>query len=123
MSLILSFLFISSCSQFEANGKKEQEPITAEASMTAALDGYLHFTDRCVIVNSKDGEEGEGTQLAILGNQIISNLTENTLVYEGKKYTEGDYIRLGGGYVDDSATFKKEHSLDECSGLEVFTPN
>ena len=121
---MLSFLFISSCSQFEANGKQEQileEDIIM--SMTAALDGYLHFTDRCVIVNAEDGEEAEGTQLAILGNQIISNLTENTLVYQGKKYTEGDYIRVGGGYVDDSATFKKKHNLSECDGLEVFIPN
>lgn len=119
--LMLSFLFISSCSQFENNGKQEQileEEIVM--SMTAALNGYLHFTDRCVVVNA---ENGEGTQLAILGNQIISNLTENTLVYQGKKYTEGDYIRVGGGYVDDSATFKKKHNLSECDGLEVFVPN
>ena len=121
MSLILSFLFVSSCSQLEPNEKQAQEPITAQASMTAALGGYLHFTDSCVTVSSKDGEEG--TQLAILGDQVISDLTKNTLVYEGKKYSEGDYIRVGGGYVDDSAAFKKERNLDECSGLEIFIPN
>ena len=127
MVLTLSFLFITSCSQFEANGKQEQileeDIITAEASMTAALDGYLHFTDRCIIVNAKDGEEAEGTQLAILGNEVISEVTNNSLVYQGKKYTEGDYIRVGGGYVDDSATFKKKHNLSECDGLEIFIPN
>lgn len=120
MSLILSFLFISSCSQFEANEKQEQEPITAQTSMTAAFDGYLHFTDNCIIVRPK-GEKG--VQLAILGNQVISDLTENSLVYQGKKYTEGDHIRVGGGGVGDNDTFKKERNLDECSGLEIFIPN
>ena len=121
MSLILSFLFISSCSQFEANEKQEQEPIIAQTSMTAALGGYLHFTDNCIIVRAKDG--GEGVQLAILGDEVISDLTENSLVYQGKKYTESDYIRVGGGYVNYSAAFKKEHNLGECSGLEIFIPN
>ena len=123
MLLILSFLFLSSCSEFEANGKQEQileeEIIT---SMTAALDGYLHFTEDCIIVSSKDGEES--TQLAILGDQVISDLTENSLVYQGKKYTESDYIRVGGGgVVNDVSTFKKKHNLNKCGGLEVFIPN
>lgn len=122
MLLILSFLFLSSCSQFEANEKQEQEPIIAQASMTAALNGYLHFTENCVIVSSKDG--GESTQLAILGDQVISDLTENSFVYQGKKYTEGDYIQVGGGgVVNDISTFKKKHNLNECGGLEVFVPN
>ncbi|MGP5273946.1 hypothetical protein ACTXLK_11590 [Psychrobacter faecalis] len=121
MSLILPFLFISSCSQFEANEKQEQEPITVQTSMTAALDGYLHFTDNCIIVRP-EGEKG--TQLAILGDQVISDLTENSLVYQGKKYTEGDYIRVGGGgVVGDSDAFKKERNLDKCSDLEIFIPN
>ncbi len=120
MSLILAFLFLSSCSQFEANEKQEQEPIIGQATMTAAFDGYLHFTDNCIIVRP-EGEKG--VQLAILGDQVISDLTENSLVYEGKKYTEGNYIRVGGGGVGDSAAFKKEHNLNECSDLEIFIPN
>ena len=44
-------------------------------------------------------------------------------MYQGKKYTEGDYIEVGGGGVGDSATFKKKHNLSECDGLEVFIPN
>lgn len=120
MLLILSFLFLSSCSQFEANEKQVQEPIIAQASMIAAFDGYLHFTDNCIIVRP-EGEKG--VQLAILGDQVISDLTENSLVYQGKKYTEGDYIRVGGGGVGDSAAFKKERNLDKCSGLEIFIPN
>lgn len=89
--------------------------------MTAALDGYLHFTDNCIIVRP-EGEKG--TQLAILGDQVISDLTENSLVYQGKKYTEGDYIRVGGGgVVGDSDAFKKERNLDKCSDLEIFIPN
>ena len=125
MVLTLSFLFITSYSQFEANGKQErileEEIITAEASMTAALDGYLHFSKGCIIVRPK-GEKG--IQLAILGNEIISEVTNNSLVYQGKKYTEGDYIRVGGGgVVNDVSTFKKKHNLNECGGLEVFIPN
>ena len=42
-------------------------------------------------------------------------------MYKGKKYTEGDYIQVsGGGVVNDISTFKKEHNLDECFGLEVL---
>lgn len=118
--LILSFLFISACSEFKAPENQEQEPITAETSMTAAYGGYLHFTKGCIIVRP-EGEKG--VQLAILGDQVISDFTKNTLVYEGKKYTEGDYIRVGGGGVADSAEFKKKHNLSECSSLEIFVPN
>ena len=123
--LILSFLLISSCSQFDSNSKQEQisdaEPIPAEASMTASYNGYLHFTEDCIIVRP-EGEKG--VQLAILGNKVISDLTNNSLVYQGKRYTEGDYIQVGGGGpVGDSATFKKEHHLSECGRLEIFIPN
>ena len=120
MLLLLSFLFLSSCSQFEANEKQEQEPIIAQASMTALYSGNLHFNEDCIIVRP-EGEKG--IQLAILGNEVISEVTNNSLVYQGKKYTEGDYIEVVGGGVGDNVAFKKEHNLGECSNLEVFIPN
>ena len=122
--IILSFLLMSSCSQFDSNPKQEQisdaEPITGTASMIALYSGNLHFNEDCIIVRP-EGEKG--IQLAILGNEVISEVTNNSLVYQGKKYTEGDYIEVGGGGVGDSATFKKKHNLSECDGLEVFIPN
>ena len=122
--IILSFLIMSSCSQFDSNPKQEQisdaEPITGTASMIALYSGNLHFNEDCIIVRP-EGEKG--IQLAILGNEVISEVTNNSLVYQGKKYTEGDYIEVGGGGVGDSATFKKKHNLSECDGLEVFIPN
>lgn len=124
MLLILSFLFLSSCSQFEANEKQEQisdtEPITGKAFMIALYSGNLHFNEDCIIVRP-EGEKG--IQLAILGNEVISEVTNNSLVYQGKKYTEGDYIEVVGGGVGDNVAFKKEHNLGECSGLEIFIPN
>lgn len=115
---------MSSCSQFDSNPKQEQisdaEPITGTASMIALYSGNLHFNEDCIIVRP-EGEKG--IQLAILGNEVISEVTNNSLVYQGKKYTEGDYIEVGGGGVGDSATFKKKHNLSECDGLEVFIPN
>ena len=127
IALILSFLLISSCSQVESISGQDQtsneEPIVAETSMTATNYGYLHFTDNCVMLGPRAGEEVDSTQLVILGENIVVNLIEGSLVYEGKKYMEGDYILLGGGYVQDSAAFKKEHNLNECGGLEVFIPN
>lgn len=121
MSFILPLLFISSCSQFESNDNQEQEPITGKDFMIAAYSGNLHFDEDCIIVRP-EGEKG--IQLAILGNEVISEVTNNSLVYQGKKYTEGDYIEVGGGgVVNDVSTFKKKHNLSECDGLEVFIPN
>ena len=115
---------MSSCSQFNSNSEQERtsdaEPLTGKDSMIAAYNGNLHFDEDCIIVRP-EGEKG--VQLAILGDQVISDLTENSLVYEGKKYTEGNYIRVGGGGVGDSAAFKKEHNLNECSDLEIFIPD
>ena len=116
---------MSSCSQFDSNPKQEQisdaEPITGTASMIALYSGNLHFNEDCIIVRP-EGEKG--IQLAILGTKVISDVTKNSLMYKGKKYTEGDYIQVsGGGVVNDISTFKKEHNLDECFGLEVFIPN
>ena len=116
---------MSSCSQFDSNPKQEQisdaEPITVTASMIALYSGNLHFNEDCIIVRP-EGEKG--IQLAILGNEVISEVTNNSLVYQGKKYTEGDYIQVGGGVVvNDVSTFKKKHNLNECGGLEVFVPN
>ena len=115
---------MSSCSQFDSNAEQEKtsdaEPITGKDSMIAAYNGNLHFDEDCIIVRPK-GEKG--IQLAIPKNEVISEVTNNSLVYQGKKYTEGDYIEVGGGGVGDSATFKKKHNLSECDGLEVFIPN
>ena len=116
---------MSSCSQFDSNAEQEKtsdaEPITGKDSMIAAYNGNLHFDEDCIIVRPK-GEKG--IQLAILGNKVISDVTKNSLMYKGKKYTEGEYIQVsGGGVVNDISTFKKEHNLDECFGLEVFIPN
>ncbi len=123
-SIILSFLLMSSCSQFDSNSKQEQisdeEPITGKAFMIALYSGNLHFDEDCIIVRPK-GEKG--IQLAIPKNEVISEVTNNSLVYQGKKYTEGDYIQVSGGGVGDSVAFKKEHNLNECSGLEIFIPN
>ena len=122
--MILSFLIMSSCSQFNSDSKQEQildeEPMNGKIFETALYSGNLNFNENCIIVRPK-GEKG--IQLAILGNEVISEVTNNSLVYQGKKYTEGDYIQVGGGGVGDSATFKKKHNLDECFGLEVFIPN
>ncbi|PKH64437.1 hypothetical protein CXF61_11540 [Psychrobacter sp. 4Dc] len=123
--IILSVLLISSCSQFDSNPKQEQisdaEPITGTASMIALYSGNLHFNEDCIIVRP-EGEKG--IQLAIPKNEVISEVTNNSLVYQGKKYTEGDYIQVSGGVVvNDVSTFKKKHNLSECDGLEVFIPN
>ena len=123
--IILSVLLISSCSQFDSNPKQEQisdaEPITGTASMIALYSGNLHFNEDCIIVRP-EGEKG--IQLAIPKNEVISEVTNNSLVYQGKKYTEGDYIQVSGGVVvNDVSTFKKKHNLNECGGLEVFVPN
>ena len=123
--IILSVLLISSCSQFDSNPKQEQisdaEPITGTASMIALYSGNLNFNENCIIVRPK-GEKG--IQLAIPKNEVISEVTNNSLVYQGKKYTEGDYIQVSGGVVvNDVSTFKKKHNLSECDGLEVFIPN
>ena len=123
--IILSVLLISSCSQFDSNPKQEQisdaEPITGTASMIALYSGNLHFNEDCIIVRP-EGEKG--IQLAIPKNEVISEVTNNSLVYQGKKYTEGDYIQVSGGVVvNDVSTFKKKHNLSECDGLEVFVPN
>ena len=114
-----------SCSQSDPNAEQEQtsdaEPITGKDSMTAAYNGNLNFDEDCIIVRP-EGEKG--IQLAILGNEVISEVTNNSLVYQGKKYTEGDYIQVSGGVVvNDVATFKKKYNLNECGGLEVFVPN
>ena len=115
---------MSSCSQFNSDSKQEQildeEPMNGKIFETALYSGNLNFNENCIIVRPK-GEKG--IQLAILGNEVISEVTNNSLVYQGKKYTEGDYIEVGGGGVGDSATFKKKHNLSECDGLEVFIPN
>lgn len=123
--IILSFLIMSSCSQFDSNAEQEKtsdaEPITGKDSMIAAYNGNLHFDEDCIIVRPK-GEKG--IQLAIPKNEVISEVTNNSLVYQGKKYTEGDYIQVSGGVVvNDVSTFKKKHNLNECGGLEVFVPN
>lgn len=123
--MILSFLIMSSCSQFNSDSKQEQildkEPMNGKIFETALYSGNLNFNENCIIVRPK-GEKG--IQLAILGNKVISDVTKNSLMYKGKKYTEGDYIQVsGGGVVNDISTFKKEHNLDECFGLEVFIPN
>lgn len=116
--IILSVLLISSCSQFDSNPKQEQisdaEPITGTASMIALYSGNLHFNEDCIIVRP-EGEKG--IQLAIPKNEVISEVTNNSLVYQGKKYTEGDYIQVSGGVVvNDVSTFKKKHNLSECDG-------
>ena len=120
--MILSFLIMSSCSQFNSDSKQEQildeEPMNGKIFETALYSGNLNFNENCIIVRPK-GEKG--IQLAILGNKVISDVTKNSLMYKGKKYTEGDYIQVsGGGVVNDISTFKKEHNLDECFGLEVL---
>lgn len=117
---------MSSCSQFESKPKQEQvseaKPIIATTSLTAAYEGYLHFTGDCVVIKSQGGEGG--VQLPMLDDGVMSDFTANSLVYKGKKYTEGDYIRIGGGIVsNDVDTFRKKHNLKECGGLDIFIPN
>ena len=119
---------MSSCSQFESKPKPKQEqvseakPIIAATSLTAAYEGYLHFTGDCVVIKSQGGEGG--VQLPMLDDGVMSDFTANSLVYKGKKYTEGDYIRIGGGIVpNDIDIFRKKHNLKECGGLDIFIPN
>lgn len=126
--MLLSFFLMSSCSQFESKPKQEQvlegKPIIIKTSLTAAYEGYLHFTGDCVVIKSQRGGGGGGVQLPMLDDGVMSDFTANSLVYKGKKYTEGDYIRIGGGIVsNDIDTFRKKHNLKECGGLDIFIPN
>ena len=117
--MLFPFL-IYSCSQFKPKQEQtsEEKPIIAKTSLGAAYEGYLHFAGDCVVVKPKGGI---GVQLPMLEDGVMSDFTANSLVYKGKKYTEGDYIQIAGGIVsNDIDIFRKKHNIKECEGLDIF---
>ena len=98
--------------------RPKPKPNEIPTCMAAALSGRLKVQGSClVIANGNDY-----TQPIFEKSSINWDEASKTLTFEGKKYKEGDEIRVGGGGLPTDETYPKKMSMGipDCPNSHLF---
>lgn len=112
-------LALAACSESEGGtGIVEGGPVAYVAASSdggddALLEGSLKVSDSCVVIVDEFGQ----TLLPIFQRPRTA-WDGTTLTYNGKPYTEGSSISLGGGYYDEPRD--ADYAPQECDIDGVF---
>ena len=112
-------LVLAACSGPEGGtGIVEGGPVAYGAASSdggndALLEGTLKVSDSCVVIVDELGQ----TLLPIF-QRPRTTWDGTTLTYNGKPYTDGSSIRLGGGYYDEPRD--ADYAPQGCDVDEVF---
>lgn len=98
--------------------RPKPKPNEIPTCMAAALSGRLKVHGSClVIANGNDY-----TQPIFEKSSINWDESSKTLTFQGKKYKEGDEIRVGGGGLPTDETYPKKMNMGipECGNAHLF---
>jgi len=96
----------------------EKEKPKHPSGMVASLVGHLEFRENCIVVIA---EGGDIEQPVFPSYSVSWDEATNTLIYESKRYKDGDPISLTGGGVNESFFGAQEKVyLPECPNSSLF---
>lgn len=96
----------------------ESEKPDHPSGMLAGLDGHLEIRENCIVVVS---EGGYIAQPVFLSYSVSWDEASNTLIYDSKRYKDGDPISLTGGGVNEKIFRAQEKVyLPECPNSSLF---
>lgn len=98
--------------------RPKPKPNEIPTCMAAALSGRLKVQGSClVIANGNDY-----TQPIFEKSSINWDEASKTLTFQGKKYKEGDEIRVGGGGLPTDETYPKKMNMGipDCPNSHLF---
>jgi hypothetical protein len=83
-----------------------------EGSDGALLEGTLRDVGECLYIETADGTRF----LPVFPNGSVTT-PQRTLAYDGRDYSSGDAMALGGGEVDPNSALARDVSVPErCRG-------
>lgn len=93
----------------------------ASGGYLTLINGVLKVTDSCVVI---DLENGASVQPIFTSSSVSWDNDRSILSYHGKKYSSGDYIELGGGFVSEN-TIKPllNKNIPTCRNSKLFLAN
>ena len=85
------------------------------------INGILKVNNSCIVI---DLENGASVQPIFSSSSVSWDNDRNILSYHGKKYTTGDYIELGGGFVSENIlkSIPNKH-IPTCVASKLFLAN
>lgn len=103
---------------FEAHKPKSGESV---GGYTATLSGTLRVKENCVVIVL---ENGSAVQPIFASYTVVWNNTKNILIYNSEQYRDGDYIRLGGGFIPTTiADTLTKRTIPNCPDSILFLVN